>query len=74
MRLVASLLAGALVAAPALAEPDYAPRDVVEVENADWTRDAVLYQVNTRQFTPEGTFAAAQKQLPRLAAMGVDIL
>ncbi|MCL9999631.1 MAG: alpha-amylase, partial [Erythrobacter sp.] len=75
MRLTIALLAGALFAAPALAgEPDYSPRDVVEVENADWTRDAVLYQLNTRQFTPEGTFAAAQKQLPRLAAMGVDII
>lgn len=73
MRLVLGLAACAL-AAPALAEPDYTPRDVVAVENADWTRDAVLYQMNTRQFTPEGTFAAAQKQLPRLAEMGVDII
>ncbi|MBB3777095.1 glycosidase [Erythromicrobium ramosum] len=74
MRLAFALLAGALVATPALAQPDYTPRDVVEVQNAEWTRDAVLYQLNTRQFTPEGTFAAAQKQLPRLAAMGVDII
>jgi glycosidase len=74
MRLAATLLASALACAPALAEPDYTPRDAVELENAAWTRDAVLYQINTRQFTPEGTFKAAQAQLPRLAAMGVDIL
>lgn len=74
MRLTIALMAGALIAAPALAEPDYTPRDVAQVENADWTRDAVLYQMNTRQFTTEGTFKAAQKQLPRLAAMGVDII
>jgi glycosidase len=74
MRLVFALLASALVATPALAQPDYTPRDVVQVPNAEWTRDAVLYQLNTRQFTSEGTFAAAQKQLPRLAAMGVDII
>ena len=73
MRLALALAACAL-ATPALAEPDYTPRDVVAVENAEWTRDAVLYQMNTRQFTPEGTFKAAQKQLPRLAAMGVDII
>lgn len=73
MRL-ALMLAGALIAAPALAEaPDYTPRGP-QVANAEWTRDAVLYQLNTRQFTPEGTFAAAQKQLPRLAKMGVDII
>lgn len=74
MRVAASLLVAALAAGPALAEPDYTPRDTVEVQNAEWTRDAVLYQLNTRQFTPEGTFKAAQAQLPRLAAMGVDII
>ncbi|MEE4317596.1 MAG: alpha-amylase family glycosyl hydrolase [Erythrobacter sp.] len=74
MRLALVLLASTLGAAPALAEPDYAPREMVQVESAPWTADAVLYQLNTRQFTSEGTFAAAQKQLPRLAAMGVDII
>jgi 1,4-alpha-glucan branching enzyme len=74
----------ALCIAPALAlsgsaaalagEPDYTPAPYVQFENAEWTRDAVLYQLNTRQFTREGTFAAAQQQLPRLAEMGVDIL
>lgn len=73
-RLALPLLAAAFAASPALAEPDYTPREVVEVHNADWTADAVLYQLNTRQFTSEGTFKAAQKQLPRLAAMGVDII
>ena len=74
MRLAIALLAGALAATPALAHPDYAPRDMVEIANAPWTADAVIYQLNTRQFTAEGTFAAAQTQLPRLAAMGVDII
>ena len=74
MRLALAVLAATFTAAPALARTDYAPRDAVEVANAEWTRDAVLYQLNTRQFTPEGTFKAAQKQLPRLAAMGVDII
>ena len=41
---------------------------------APWWRDAVIYQINTRQFTPEGTFAAARAQLPRLRELGVDIL
>lgn len=74
MRPAVTLLAAALASAPVVAAPDYTPRDMVAVENAAWTRDAVLYQVNTRQFTPEGTFKSAQKQLPRLAAMGVDII
>ncbi|MEQ5788955.1 alpha-glucosidase C-terminal domain-containing protein [Erythrobacter sp. NFXS35] len=73
MRFGLALLA-AMLASPVLAEPDYIPRPLVEVTNAEWTRDSVLYQLNTRQFTPEGTFAAAQEHLPRLAAMGVDII
>src|ERR1700741_1859190 len=39
-----------------------------------WSRNAVIYEVNVRQFTPEGTFAALQAHLPRLRALGVDIL
>ena len=39
-----------------------------------WSRNAVIYEVNVRQFTPEGTFAGLQRHLPRLEALGVDIL
>ncbi len=39
-----------------------------------WSRDAVIYEVNVRQYTPEGTFAALQQHLPRLESLGADIL
>jgi glycosidase len=39
-----------------------------------WAKNAVLYEVNVRQYTPEGTFAAFERHLPRLRAMGVDAL
>ncbi|QUL38175.1 alpha-amylase family glycosyl hydrolase [Erythrobacter sp. JK5] len=52
----------------------YEPQPYVKIAAPDWTRDAVIYQLNTRQFTKQGTFAAAQEQLPRLAEMGVDIV
>ena len=39
-----------------------------------WSRDDVIYEVNVRQYTPEGTFAALQEHLPRLKNLGVDIL
>lgn len=42
--------------------------------NADWASRAVVYEMNVRQYTPEGTFAAAQEHLPRLKELGVDIL
>ena len=35
---------------------------------------SVVYELNVRQYTPEGTFAAAQGQLPRLKDTGVDII
>lgn len=34
----------------------------------------VIYEMNVRQYTPEGTFAAAEQQLPRLKELGVDIV
>lgn len=40
----------------------------------EWAKNANIYEVNTRQYTPEGTFKAFQQHLPRLKAMGVDIL
>ena len=39
-----------------------------------WAYDATIYELNTRQFTPEGTFAAAEAELPTLKALGVDII
>ena len=52
----------------------YQPKPYITLQNPAWSKDAVLYQINTRQFTPEGTFRAAQRELPRLKALGVDIL
>lgn len=43
-------------------------------EHADWSKDDVIYEVNIRQFTSEGTFDAFREQLPRLQKMGVDII
>ena len=52
----------------------YTPEPYIKLEHPEWSRKAAMYQINTRQFTPEGTFKAAQEQLPRLQAMGIDIL
>ncbi len=40
----------------------------------DWAKGANVYEVNTRQYTHEGTFNAFAKHLPRLKDMGVEIL
>ncbi len=44
------------------------------VQHPDWSRNAVIYEVNLRQFTPEGTIEAFRSHLPRLRELGVDIL
>ena len=41
---------------------------------AEWSNDDVMYEMNVRQLTPEGTFAAAQEYLPQLNEMGVDMI
>ena len=45
-----------------------------ETRHIDWAYDATIYELNTRQFTPEGTFAAAEAELPKLKELGVDII
>ncbi|MFM8588381.1 MAG: alpha-amylase family glycosyl hydrolase [Bacteroidota bacterium] len=39
-----------------------------------WAWNTNVYEVNTRQYTPEGTFQAFSAHLSRLAAMGVEVL
>jgi glycosidase len=52
----------------------YQPNPYVKLKHPEWSKNATIYQINTRQFTPEGTFRAAEKQLPRLKELGVDIV
>ncbi|MGE3183012.1 MAG: alpha-amylase family glycosyl hydrolase, partial [Phycisphaerae bacterium] len=35
---------------------------------------ATIYEVNLRQYTPEGTFEAFRREIPRLKSLGVGIL
>jgi len=39
-----------------------------------WAKNANIYEVNVRQYSPSGTFAGFAEHLPRLREMGVDIL
>lgn len=39
-----------------------------------WSHHTNIYEVNVRQYTPEGTFKAFAKHLPRLHKMGVETL
>jgi alpha-amylase len=47
---------------------------VVNARLPDWALQSNIYEVNVRQYTKEGTFSAFAASLPRLKAMGVQIL
>ena len=39
-----------------------------------WLIEGVMYQINPRAFTPEGTLKAATAKLPKLAELGVTVI
>lgn len=45
-----------------------------QVVHPEWSKKSVLYEVNLRQFTEDGTFSAFAIHLPRLKKLGVDVL
>ena len=42
--------------------------------HADWSYSAVLYEMNIRQLTPEGTLRSAEEKLEFLRSMGIDAI
>ena len=55
-------------------ESAYTPKPYVELKHPEWSKNATIYEVNVRQYTPEGTFKAFEAQLPRIKEMGIDII
>ena len=52
-------------------------KDIAEyqkVKHVEWSKNLSIYEVNIRQYTPEGTFNAFAEHLPRLKELGTDIL
>jgi 1,4-alpha-glucan branching enzyme len=44
------------------------------VKHPTWSYNQTIYEVNTRQFSKEGTFKAVEKEIPRLKKLGVGIV
>lgn len=76
LTLIGTLLFSACGSKKAATDATAEERDstYTQVKHPEWSRNAVIYEVNLRQYTPEGTVAAFQTQLPRLKDLGVDIL
>jgi len=71
------ILMGCMIAFSALGavvEDHYQPVPYMKIEHPEWSRSAAIYELNTRQFTAQGTFAAAEAHLPRLKELGVGII
>ena len=45
-----------------------------DFELVSWAASTNIYEVNTRQYTPEGTFIAFSHHIERLHSMGVEVL
>ncbi|MFN8276105.1 MAG: alpha-amylase family glycosyl hydrolase [Chitinophagales bacterium] len=52
----------------------FAGKEPQGLTHVAWSNRATIYEVNVRQYSREGTLKAVEAQLPRLRAMGVDIL
>ncbi len=68
-----SLLATGLAAAPQAFGQD-GSADHAYPHAPAWVEDQTLYEVNLRQFSPEGNVEGLRKQLPRLKELGVGTL
>ena len=55
-----------------LIESDWYRRPVVQ--SPAWVRDAVVYEIFTRNFSKDGSFAAVEQRIPELRALGVTVL
>ena len=89
IRIVTAFLAAALLLTGCSAAPTETEAQTVAVETeaptvatepagpryqVEWAKDAVIYEVNVRQYTEEGTFAAFGAHLQTLKDMGINTL
>ena len=72
--LVIALVPGCNAPAPGGVSNPHQPEPYVTLTHPEWSKNATIYQLNTRQFSEEGTFRAAQEELPRIKALGADIV
>src|SRR5258706_828445 len=59
-------LAGSQTASPQAPPPTHTP--------PKWTRSAAIYEINVRQYTPQGTISALIPHIPRLRRLGIDVV
>ena len=58
----------------AQAEPKIPLHERQARPSPEWVTNGVMYQIQPRAFTPEGTLPAATARLPKVAELGVDVV
>src|SRR5262245_13091996 len=71
---IAVYLALAMASLSAIASPQRDLSGEQARNPAPWVRQGVIYEIFTRNFSPEGTFNGVTAQLDRLKDLGVTIL
>lgn len=72
--IIIAALALIVVAAIGLYKALQPKEETIPSRHPEYAYYSTIYEINMRQFTPEGTFCAAEKHLPELKNLGVDIL
>ena len=57
-----------------MSTPRHKPKSPYQLQQPDWSKDAVIYQVNTRQFSESGNFDGVRAGLDDIRALGADII
>jgi len=68
------VLLGIIVFFSCTGKPSYIPQVRSNVQHVEWSKNAVIYEANIRQYSREGTFKAFEKDLPRIKSLGIDII
>ncbi len=70
------ILAGCAFAVGVLAaaEPPQICSGQPALGQPDWVRQAVIYEINVRQYSADGSFAAVAADLPRIRDLGANVL
>jgi cyclomaltodextrinase / maltogenic alpha-amylase / neopullulanase len=50
------------------------PQSAIYVKHPDWSYNVSIYEVNTRQYTPEGTFKAFDSHIQKIKDLGIGII
>jgi len=74
MKTLTLLIALFAVTAGSFAQDQQTLGDKSARRSAPWVKNAVIYEIFPRTFSPEGTFAGIEARLPELKKLGVTVL